>query len=155
MRLRSRPRSFVVWSSRADPVDSCRGPRLARITRSGRIRRCFRTGALLAVVGFIAVGHAVRVRWQPLLSGGVLTVAGVILRSGPGGVVIIPGLLLLMSAPLTEGSPDGDRRRRRELQRELARFSTPAQRCDLEATLDRYPDAVTHEIRDILASQAR
>jgi hypothetical protein len=154
MRLRSRPRSLVVWSSRADLADTHRRPRLARITRARRIRRSFRTGAVLAVVGLIGLAHAVRVRWQPLLSGGVLTVAGVILRNGPGGVVLLPGLLLLISAPLIEGSPNADRKRRRELQRELAGFSTPAQRCDLEATLDRYPDAITHEMRDILASQS-
>ena len=40
------------------------------------------------------------------------------------------------------------------LERELAEYSTPAQRCDLEATFDRYPDSVTCELRDILARQA-
>jgi len=152
MRLRSRPRSLVVWSSRADLADSYRRPQLARITRTRRIRRCIRTGALLTVVGLIALAQAVRVRWRPLLSGGALTVAGVILRSGPGGVLLLPGLLLLISAPFIEGNANADRKRRRKLQRELAGFSTPAQRCDLGATLDRYPDTVTHELRDILAS---
>jgi hypothetical protein len=37
--------------------------------------------------------------------------------------------------------------------RELAAYSTSAQRRDLEAALDRYPDGVTGEIREILASQ--
>ena len=46
------------------------------------------------------------------------------------------------------------RKRRSELERELAAYSTPAQRCDLEATLDRYPDDITYELREILASQA-
>jgi len=41
-----------------------------------------------------------------------------------------------------------------ELERELAAYSTPAQRCDLEATFDRYPDDVTYELRDILDRQA-
>jgi hypothetical protein len=45
--------------------------------------------------------------------------------------------------------------RRRELERELADYDTPDQRCDLEATLDRFPDGVTHELRDILAQQAQ
>jgi hypothetical protein len=40
------------------------------------------------------------------------------------------------------------------LERELAGYSTPAERSDLEAILDRYPDDVTRELRDILASQA-
>jgi len=149
MGLRSRPRSLVVWSSRADLADVYHRP---RITRARRIRRCIRTGALLTVVALIGLAQAMRVRWRLLLSGGVLTVAGVILRGGPGGAVLLPGLLLLMSAPFVEGNSDPDRKRRCELQRELAGFSTPAQRCDLEATLDRYPDTVTHELREILAS---
>lgn len=41
-----------------------------------------------------------------------------------------------------------------QLERELAAYSTPAQRCDLEATFDRYPDSITYELRDILARQA-
>ena len=44
--------------------------------------------------------------------------------------------------------------RRRELERELAAYSTPDQRCDLEAPLDRYPDSATGELREILAGQA-
>jgi hypothetical protein len=46
------------------------------------------------------------------------------------------------------------RDRRSELARELATYSTPAQRSDLEAILDRYPDDITYELRDILTSQA-
>lgn len=46
------------------------------------------------------------------------------------------------------------RRRRSELERQLAAYATPAQRCDLEATLDLYPDSITYELRDILARQA-
>jgi hypothetical protein len=86
-----------------------------------------------------------------LLAGGVLTVVGVILRSGPGGVALLPGLLFLVYALLIPPSPEAARS---ELERELAVYSTPAQRRDLEATLDRYPDGMTHELRDILASQA-
>jgi hypothetical protein len=41
-----------------------------------------------------------------------------------------------------------------ELERELAGYSTNAQRRDLEAMLDRYPDDATREVREILASQA-
>ena len=155
MRLRSRPRSLVVWSSRAQLADTYRRPQLARITRARRIRRCIRTGVLVTVVGLFGLAQAARARWHPLLAGAVLTVAGVILRDGPAGVVLLPGLMLLMAAPFTQGSADADRERRRQLQRELAGFSTPAQRCDLEATLDRYPDTITDELRDILASQAR
>jgi hypothetical protein len=47
------------------------------------------------------------------------------------------------------------RRRRRDLERELAGYSTPSQRCDFEAMLDRYPDGTTHELREILSRQQR
>ena len=59
---------------------------------------------------------------------GVLTVAGVMWLDGPGGMVLLPGLWLLLSAPLIPASPEADRRRRPEVELELAVFSTPAQR---------------------------
>ena len=43
------------------------------------------------------------------------------------------------------------RKRRSDLERELAGYATPAERGDLEETLDRYPYGTTHELRDILA----
>jgi hypothetical protein len=46
------------------------------------------------------------------------------------------------------------RKRRSDLQRELAGYATPAERGDLEAVLDRYPHGITHELRDILARQS-
>ena len=46
------------------------------------------------------------------------------------------------------------RKRHSDLERELAGYTTPAERGDLEATLDRYPDGTTHELRDILARQS-
>jgi hypothetical protein len=46
-------------------------------------------------------------------------------------------------------------RRRRQLMRELADYRTAAECLDLERTLDRYPDGVTAEIRDILSQQQR
>jgi hypothetical protein len=87
------------------------------------------------------------------MAGGVLTVAGVMLRSGPVGVVMIPGLLLLVVALLAPASPKPARTRRAELERELGAYSTPAERRDLEATFDLYPDGATYELRDILARQ--
>lgn len=45
------------------------------------------------------------------------------------------------------------RQRRLELERELADYDCPSQRCDFEATLDRYPDGMTHELREILSRQ--
>jgi hypothetical protein len=113
-----------------------------------------RTIALLAALGAIRLGAAVRPRWRPLLAGVVLTAAGVVLRSGPAGIAMIPGMLFLLSALLTPADPVAAGPRRRELERELAAYCTPDQRRDLEATFDRYPDNVTGELREILARQA-
>jgi hypothetical protein len=46
------------------------------------------------------------------------------------------------------------RKRRAALERELAGYAGRADRCDLEAALDRYPAGVTHELRGILARQS-
>ena len=45
--------------------------------------------------------------------------------------------------------------RRRQLEREIACYATPAERRELLAVLDRHPDAATREIRDILDRQQR
>jgi hypothetical protein len=152
MRLRPHRRNLVVWSSSA-PTVGRDALRFVRPAGSGRIRRWIRTGGLLAVIGLLRLAAAARPRWRPLLAGTVLTVAGVILRRGAAGVVLLPGLLFLMIALLTPGDPEAAQTRG-ELERELAAYSTPALRRDLEATLDRYPDGDTHELRDILARQA-
>ncbi len=47
-----------------------------------------------------------------------------------------------------------ERRQRRQTERELASYCTPSQRDDIGATLDRYPDAETAHLRDVLARQA-
>ncbi len=46
------------------------------------------------------------------------------------------------------------RRRRAELERELAGYGGLAERVDFDAILDRYPRGTTHELRSILARQA-
>jgi hypothetical protein len=145
-----RHRQVVVWSSssgRPGPLGFTRAP------RSARIRWCFRTGGLLAVISLLRVAAAVLPRWRLLLSGVVLTAAGLILRSGPYSVVMLPGMVLMAAAAFTQTWPEEARTRRRALERELAAYCTPAQRRDLEATLDRYPDSATRELRDILAGQ--
>jgi hypothetical protein len=83
----------------------------------------------------------------------VLTTVGVVFRSGPAGVLMLPGMMLLVLALLSPASPKTVRSRRSELERELGAYSTPAERRDLEAILDRYPDGDTHELRSILAAQ--
>jgi hypothetical protein len=65
-----------------------------------------------------------RARWRLLLAGGVLTVVGVMLGGGLGGVI----LLFLASAPFIPGRPEADRMRHTELERELGVYSHPAQR---------------------------
>jgi hypothetical protein len=142
-----RRRDLVVWSQSGRAYRALRGTRPAR-TR--RIRRAIRLGMLLTLRGLLPLARGVRARWRPLLAGTALTVTGVILRGSPtGSIVLLPGLVLLLSAPLLPGSPE----RRSELERELAVYSTSAQRHDLEATLDQYPDDVTRELREILAGQ--
>jgi hypothetical protein len=111
-------------------------------------------GTLLTLIGLLRLRCVARRPWGPLLAGVALTTAGIVLRSGPGSLVLLPGLLFLLDALLVPASPKEDRVRLAELQRELGEYSTSAQRADLEATLDRYPDGVTHELRDILARQA-
>ncbi len=153
MRLRAHRRNRVVWSSSVGPADRYGSPGLTRRARTGRIHRCIRIGVLLTLIGLMRLARAARPRWRPLLAGGVLTVAGVSLRSSMWGVVLVPGILFLWEALLIPGSPDAGWKQRSELERELAAYSAPAERCDLDATLDRYPDDVTHELRDILARQ--
>ena len=151
MRLRPQRRTLVVWRQSAGSAGRY-GAR--RLTRGRRIRRWLRTGALLTVVALMHLAGAVRARWRPLLAGAVLTAGGAMLRGGPYSVILLPGLMLLLSAPLMPARAKADRVRRSELERELAGYSTPAQRRDLEAILDQYPDEITHELREILAGQA-
>ena len=85
-----------------------------------------RTGALLTVIGLRRLARALRSRWRPLLAGGVLTVVGLMLRSGAWGAVILPGIWFLGSALLVPANPDADRKRS-ELERELAAYTHSAQ----------------------------
>ena len=154
MRLRPYRRDLVIWSPSACRAERGRGLWFTRSTRPRRIRRRIRTLGLLAAIGLIRLGAAARPRWRPLLAGTVLTVAGIVLRSGAPGIVMIPGMLSLLSALLVPVDPVTAGPRRRELERELAAYSTPDQRCDLEAIFDRYPDSATGELREILTRQA-
>jgi hypothetical protein len=60
----------------------------------------------------------------------------------------------LLVARAQAASRKAARKRRAELERELAGYATPAERRDLEAALERCPDGVTHELRGILARQS-
>ena len=148
MGLRPNRQNLVVFSSSGRRSESFR---IQRPTRAQRIRRLTRMGALLAILGVLRLSAFGRRRW-PLLAGISLTAVGVALRAGPGGVLLLPGLMLLVLTVLSPPLPPGDRTRRSELERELAAYSTPAQRRDLEAAFDRYSDDVTSELREIMAS---
>jgi hypothetical protein len=145
--MRLHRRDLVVWSSSAGLADRHGAAQHRRHAGTGRIRRRLRIAALLLVI-------AVRPRWRPLLGAAVLAVIGLTQGGAVGGIVLIPGFVLLWHAVMIPADSDADRQRRSQLERELAAYSTPAQKFDLEAILDRYPDGITHEIRDILARQA-
>jgi hypothetical protein len=153
MRLRPHRRNLVVWSQSAGPADRYGGLRVTRSTRTRGGRGWIRRGALISVAGLMRLARGLAAYWRPLTIGTLLTVVGVVLRGGPGSVILLPGLMFLMSAPLFPARAKTDRIRRSELERELAEYSTRAQQRDLEATLDQYPDDVTRELRDILTSQ--
>jgi hypothetical protein len=112
------------------------------------MRRLTRTLRVIAIIGVLSLARVVSPRWKPLLPGVACTVAGVFLRHAGLDPVLLVGLLLLGYSLLVPATPDEDHKR---LERELAGYWTTAQRHDFEATLDRYPDAVTCEMRDILA----
>jgi hypothetical protein len=150
MRRRGHRRNLAVWSS----SDGAGGSWLTRPTRNRPVRRFIRTSALLTVLGLMRFAGGAWPRGRLVLAGGLLTVAGIVLRSQPAGVILLPGLLLIFFAPLIPALPKADRKRNFELTRELSAYSTPAQRCDLEATLDQYPAEDTSELRAILAGQA-
>ena len=155
MRLRSHRRNLVAGSLSANPADRYGDPRPMRPVRTRRIRKSLHTGVLITVIGLMRLVRGARHRWQPLLAGTVLTVVGVMLRGGVLGLLItLPGLWFLVYTLLVPASSNADRKRHAELERELDAYSTPAQRCDLEATLDRYPDKVAYELRSIFTNQA-
>jgi hypothetical protein len=153
MLLRPHRQNLVIWKSSRSPEHRGRGLWFSGPGRSGRVRRWLRISGLLMAVGLLRVGAAVRPRWRPLAVGTVLTVAGYVMRNGMPGIVMIPGMLFLTAALLAPGDPGEASPQRRALERELASYSTPAQRRDLDAILDRYPDGDTRELRDILARQ--
>jgi hypothetical protein len=145
--MRSGRGSRVVWSQ-SSGVSCAPQPRPSRARRA---RRLLRIGVLLTILRLTPAARAVFGRWRILLPATVLTVAGVLMRSGSGSIVLLPGLIMFLAAPLT--TPRSRRGLPSELERELGSYSTPPQRRDLEAILDRYPDEVTIKLRNILANQ--
>jgi hypothetical protein len=134
MRLRPHRRNLVVWSTSADPVSRSGVPKLTPGARTRHSRRWIRTAGLLTLIGLIRLARAVRTRWRPLLAGGVLTVASVVLRSGVGAVLFFPGAWFLLVALLIPASSPAACKRRSELERDLPDYSSPAQQCDFDLT---------------------
>jgi hypothetical protein len=107
MRLGPQRRNLVVWRQSGGSAGRRGAP---RPTRTRRLRRCSRLGALLIAVSLMCAARAVRPRWLPLLAGSVLTAAGFTLRDdGLGSVLGLIGVILLLRAPLMQGRPKADR----------------------------------------------
>jgi hypothetical protein len=150
MILRARRRTLVVFRQ-SEGLANAHVP--SKLAEPAPVRRSMRVGVLFAVIGLMRLALGARARWRPILAAATLTTAGVMLGGGAWGMLVFGGTWYLLQALLTPGRPDAERRRRSELQHELAGYRTSAQRSDLAATLDRYPDGITCELRDILAHQ--
>ena len=141
-------RDRVVWSSSTERVVYVLVPR-----RPGRCWRAVRTGFLLAVVGLLRVAR--NPRWRCALLGATLVIPGVLMRGQlAGNIMLLPGLMALGYAPFLPGETTMNHRDHARLCRELAAYSTPAQRRDFETLLTRYSDQETSELRAILAQQS-
>jgi hypothetical protein len=154
MGLRARRRTVVVWRSSRGPAGRYGLTALPQPGGIRRLRRFLRISGLLTAIAAIRLGRVLRLRWAARLAGVALIATGVVLRGEPGAVAFLAGFLFLYAALVIRVSPPADRERRLALERELADYSTPAGRRDLEAILDRYSDGDTSEMRDILTRQA-
>jgi hypothetical protein len=152
MGLRARRRTVVVWRSSRCPAGRYGLTAHPRPASTRTMRRLLRVSGLLTAIGLVRLGRALRVRWRPLLAGGALIATGAVLNDGAGALAVLAGFLFLFGSLLMHVGPPADRGR--GLERELADYSTPAERRDLEAIFDRYSDGDTSELRDILTRQA-
>jgi hypothetical protein len=96
MRRRSHWGTLTGWNSSPEFAKRNTAPSFRRLAASGRIHRCVRTGALLAVISLIRIARVMRSRGRLLLllAGGVLAVAGIALSSW----IFIPGMLVILLA---------------------------------------------------------
>jgi len=116
-----------MWSLSVDPAGRYDTPGFTRLARTRRIRMCVRTGALLTIIGLMRLARGEHSRWRPLLAGAVLTVVGIMLRSGAWGMILAVGLWFFAYALLIPASSDADSKRRAELERELPVYSIPVE----------------------------
>ena len=104
MRLRSRRRTIVAWSSSSGHVARHGVHLVTRSTRAGRIRWWVRTGVLLAIIGVLRVARTARTYPRPAISlaGTAVTVAGLTL---PSWAVLVAGFLVLCLAMFLPSDP--------------------------------------------------
>ena len=95
MRMRSHRRSLMIWTPPGGRTDRYGVPAVTRLARPGPIRRWFRTGALLTVLGIRRLARAMRERWGSvfLVAGTLLVIIGMALSSAGA---LVPGLLVLL-----------------------------------------------------------
>ena len=101
MRMRSHRRRLMIWTPPGGRTDGYGVPAFTRLPRPRPIRRCLRTGALLAVVGITRLARTMRARWGSLflIAGTLLVIIGITLSSAGA---FVPGLLVLLVG-LTRG----------------------------------------------------
>ena len=104
MRLRSRRRTIVAWSSSSGRVARHGLHVTTRSTRTGRIRWWVRTGVLLAIIGVLRVARTARTYPRPAISlaGTAVTVAGLTL---PSRAMLVAGFLVLFLAMFLPSDP--------------------------------------------------
>jgi hypothetical protein len=98
MGLPPRRRNVVVWRQSAAPASRPSAP------RPSRIRRWARIVGLLTAVGLLNGARAARVNWPPV-AGSVLTVGGMTLRGGAGGLLLLIGAVCLLCGGLLPPKP--------------------------------------------------
>ena len=102
MRMRSHRRSLMIWTPPGGRTDGYGEPAFTRLARPRPIRRWFRTGMLLAVIGITRLARTVRARRGSifLVAGALLVIIGMTLSSAGA---LVPGLLVLLVG-LTRGA---------------------------------------------------
>jgi hypothetical protein len=97
VRLLSRRRTIMVWSSSSAGGARHGVQEIRRPARTGRFRWWLQTGALLTVIGLIRLTRTARTHLRPTISlaGTVITAVGISL---PSEAVLVSGILVLLVA---------------------------------------------------------
>jgi hypothetical protein len=152
VRSRSRQQSITIFSSSSPRAARYPARRFLEAKHTGRVPAWLRVRVLLSVVQALGLARQARDRSWPLAVGVVLTVTGLALREDVAGIALLcPGLMLLVTALLGPVLPRSERLRRLALARELAAYTTIAQRGEFDVILARHSDAATSELRDLVA----